>query len=99
VSTIAPHTEADRVAILVQFLSAWGSLLGRNPYFTVEATRHHTNLFQTLVGKSSRSRKGTSRGWIVHLLEHIDPHWTKNCRTGGMSSGEGLLTAVQDPVT
>ncbi|MGI8414434.1 MAG: hypothetical protein ACR2QA_18485, partial [Solirubrobacteraceae bacterium] len=41
VNTIAPHTEADPVAILTQLLVAFGAAVGRGAYFTVEATRHH----------------------------------------------------------
>ncbi|MGI8412990.1 MAG: hypothetical protein ACR2QA_11020 [Solirubrobacteraceae bacterium] len=41
VTRIAPHTEADPVAILTQLLVAFGAAVGRGAYFTVEATRHH----------------------------------------------------------
>ena len=40
VHTIAPHTEADPVAILTQLLVAFGAAVGRGAYFQVEATRH-----------------------------------------------------------
>jgi hypothetical protein len=45
VGAIEPHTEADPAAILVQFLAAVGSAVGRGPGWTVEATRHHCNLY------------------------------------------------------
>src|SRR5437660_378269 len=32
VRTIEPHTEADPVAILLQFLVAFGNVVGRNPF-------------------------------------------------------------------
>ena len=41
VTKIAPHTEADPVAILTQLLVAFGAAVGRGAYFEVEATRHH----------------------------------------------------------
>src|ERR1700674_223387 len=72
VRTIDPHTEADPAAILLQFLVAVGNVVGRNPYFQVEATRHHMNLFVTLVGDTSKSRKGTSWGHVDRLFRLAD---------------------------
>ena len=37
VQAIAPHTEADPVAVLVQLLVACGALIGRGAWFEVEA--------------------------------------------------------------
>jgi hypothetical protein len=61
VHQIAPHTEADPVAILTQLLVAFGAAVGRGAYFEVEATRHHPNEFMLLVGDSSRSKRGSSQ--------------------------------------
>jgi len=41
VAAIKPNTEADPVAILFNFLVAFGSAVGRHPYFQVEADRHY----------------------------------------------------------
>jgi hypothetical protein len=60
VARIAPHTEADPVAILTQLLIAFGGAVGRGTHFQVEATRHHANEFMLLVGDSSKARKGSS---------------------------------------
>jgi hypothetical protein len=40
VRTIGPHTEASRVALLIQTLASFGNVLGRAAYFTAEASRH-----------------------------------------------------------
>jgi hypothetical protein len=56
VEKIAPNTEADPIAILIQLLVACGALTGRGGFFQVEATRHHANQFAVLVGDSSRAR-------------------------------------------
>jgi hypothetical protein len=45
VTAIAPHTEADPIAILTQLLVALGAAVGRGAFFQVEATRHHPNEF------------------------------------------------------
>lgn len=98
VRLIAPHTEADPVALLVQLLAAFGSALGRTAYFTAEADRHFANLFVVLVGISSKGRKGTSWGHIRRLMQLADPHWETHCLQSGLSSGEGLIWHVRDAV-
>ncbi len=57
VRTIAPHSEADPVAILVQFLTAVGNAIGRGPYYQVEGDRHGTNLFGVLGNRGRRQRR------------------------------------------
>jgi hypothetical protein len=96
VTRIAPHTEADPVAILTQLLVAFGAAVGRRAWFTVEATRHHPNEFMLLIGDSSRARKGSSWDHVRRLLAEIDPSIEPRILTG-LSSGEGLIWAVRDP--
>jgi hypothetical protein len=62
VTTIAPHTEADPVAILGQLLVAFGAAVGRRAYFSVEATQHHPNEFLVLVGDSAKGPQGLLLG-------------------------------------
>jgi hypothetical protein len=99
VQTIEPETESDPVAILGQLLVAFGNAVGRGPHFMVESDAHHSNLFTCLVGQSSRGRKGTSRGRVMHLMSYADDAWCKNCLISGLSSGEGLIWCVRDAVT
>ena len=95
VNRIAPHTEADPVAILSQLLVAFGAAAGRGAWFQVEATRHHPNEFLVLIGDSARARKGSS--WDhVRLIAGADPQLTARILTG-LSSGEGLIHSVRDP--
>ena len=99
VAAIEPHTESDPVAILAQFLAAFGSCAGRGPYTAVEADRHGGNESEVLVGRSSRARKGTSWRHVRRLFDAADPEWVSNCIVSGLSSGEGLIWAVRDPIT
>lgn len=99
VRTIEPESEADPVAILGQLLAAFGSAVGRGPYFPVEGNRHYPNLYMTIVGKSVHGRKGTSWGRTEQVMRLADAHWAENCIVEGMSSGEGLIQAVRDPLT
>lgn len=96
VQRIAPHTEADPVAILAQLLVACGALIGRGAHYRVEATLHHPNEFVVLVGTSAKARKGSSFDHIARLLSAVDPGFASRLTTG-LSSGEGLIWAVRDP--
>ena len=96
VTTIAPHTEADPVAILTQMLVAFGAAVGRGAHFQVEATHHHANEFMLLVGDSSKARKGSSWDHVRRLMADVDASIGQRTLTG-LSSGEGLIWAVRDP--
>lgn len=69
VRAIEPHTEADPVALLGQFLAAFGNMVGRGPHFIAEADCHAMVLFVILVGTTSKGRKGTSWGHVLRLLK------------------------------
>ncbi len=60
VHLIEPHTESDPIALLIQFLVAFGNVIDRSAHFEVEATKHYCNLFAVLVGPTASARKGTS---------------------------------------
>jgi hypothetical protein len=96
VNRIAPHTEADPVAILTQLLVSFGAAVGRGAWFQVEATRHHPNEYMCLVGDSARSRKGSSWDHVRRLIIDADPSLEPRILTG-LSSGEGVIWAVRDP--
>jgi hypothetical protein len=66
VTRTAPHTESDPMALLIQFLVAFGAAAGRNVHYPVEATRHHLNEYAILIGPSGKGRKGRTtsrRSW------------------------------------
>ena len=94
-----PQTEGDPVATLIQFLVAFGNLIGRTPHFVVGATRHALNLFCALVGPTALGRKGTSWDLVRYLLQPCDPQWADARILGGLVSGEGLIYHVRDAST
>ena len=98
VRAFAPHTEADLVAILLQFLAAFGNAAGRGSYLIVEGDRHPPQTWPVLVGKSSKARKGVSWGRTRRLFEQAAPEWERERIVSGLSSGEGLICAVRDPI-
>ena len=51
-----PHSETHPMALLVQFLVAFGCASGRGAHYQVEADRHYPNEFCVLVGPTARAR-------------------------------------------
>lgn len=98
VRVVEPHTEADPAALLLQFLVAFGSLIGRGPHYRAEADRHFSNLFAVVVGQTAKGRKGTSLGQVQGVLQVIDAEWCNTRIMGGLSSGEGLIWNVRDEI-
>jgi hypothetical protein len=81
---------------LGQFITAFGVVSGRHSFGQVEATKHHSNIFLGLVGRTARSRKGTSYNHVDWLMRSVDPTWGLNNHIKGAGSGEGLIYAVRD---
>ena len=97
VTCLAPHTESDPAALLLTYLTSFGNAVGRGPHYLVEDTRHFANLFVLLAGDTAKARKGTSSDRIRTIFQLADPIWAIERMQGGMSSGEGVITAVRDP--
>ena len=98
VRTLEPHTESDPVALLLQFLASFGNAVGRGPHYMVEGDRHFAVLDLVLVGATAKSRKGTSSGQIRQIFKAADSEWESTRVKTGLSSGEGLISEVRDPV-
>ena len=98
VRTIAPHSEADPHALLVQFLIAAGCSIGRDAGWTIEGAWHPPLLWGWFVGKTSKARKGTSAGRVRQVFEMADAGWWREHVREGLSSGEGVVYHVRDPI-
>ncbi len=96
--TIEPETEADPAALLLQLLIGFGSIIGRTAFVSVGAARHYANEFGVQVGETSAARKGTSWSEVRAFLAVADFVWSNTCIKGGLSSGEGLIYHVRDPL-
>jgi hypothetical protein len=97
VRVVEPHSEADPAALLVQFLTMFGNVVGRGPYCVAEADEHFPNLFAVFIGATAKARKGTSYGRVRHLFGRVAEEWVQERIRGGLSSGEGLIFQVRDP--
>jgi hypothetical protein len=93
-----PHSEAHPMALLAQFLVAFGTACGRGAHYQVEADEHYANEFCILVGPSSKGRKGSSWGHVRRVIGEADTTFAEQCLASGLSSGEGLIAQVRDPV-
>ncbi len=91
VRALAPHTEAQPEAILLQLLAAFGNIIGPGPHCMVGATRHTLNLFVVLVGESSKARKGTSWNQISRLFAEVDAAWADHRVTSARLTARGLI--------
>jgi len=97
VNSISPQTEADPLALLANMVIFFGNIIGRTAYIQVEATRHYLNEYAVIVGRSSIGRKGTAADWAKHVFSTVDDLWVADRIQAGLSSGEGLISAVRDP--
>jgi hypothetical protein len=97
VDLVDPQTEADPVAVLVQFQALFGNIIGRSAYFLVEGARHYANVFVLIVGRTSKGRKQTALNHCLNVFSRVDESYVTRCLYSGMSSGEGLIASVRDP--
>lgn len=95
VRAIEPHTEASTGALLVQFLVAFGFVVGRCAFYLADGARHYPNLFAVIVGDTAKSRKGTSWNRLRTIFESV-AGWPSERVMTGLSSGEGLIEQVSD---
>jgi hypothetical protein len=98
VKTIEPHSEADPNGILLQFLAAFGNAVGASPYYLVEGDQHRAKLFVVTSGATAKGRKGTALGRIRQIMTIADPDWEASNINSGLSSGEGVISHVRDPI-
>ena len=84
-----PHTESDPMALLSQFLVAFGAAAGAGAHYAVEASRHHSNEFIVLVGPSAKGRKGSSWDHVEALMRDVDGPFVGRCIASGMSWERG----------
>lgn len=95
VAAVEDETEADREPILVQFLAAFGNIVGFGSYYEVENDRHFPRLFALVVGDSSSGSKGISWKRVEAFLNVMDAKWCNSRVFTGLSTGPGLAAAAE----
>ena len=96
VRALLPNTEADPAALLLQYLTYAGNMIGRKPFYRQASVNHYPNLFAIIAGRTARARKGTSAQDIRTVMESADPSWVRDNIKSGISSGEGIIEMVRD---
>lgn len=93
-ATLGPETEADPVALLATFLTAFRAAVGPGPHAVADGAPHPGRLFTVLVGDSSKARKGTSWQQIRRIFAVADRRFVEERVQGGFGSGEAMVDAV-----
>jgi hypothetical protein len=96
VNLVAPHTEADPAAILVQLLAVFGATVGAEPHFIAGNDRHQAIINPLVVGRTNNGAKGTALAVVEAIRQRALP-WFDEFTTSGLSSAEGLIEMVRDP--
>jgi hypothetical protein len=98
VEAMEPNTESDPTGLLIMLLSVIGNVIGRGAHFRVEEDLHFCKIWPVLVGETAKGRKGTALNRIRRLMEQVDPDWYESCIATGLSSGEGVMERLRDPI-
>ena len=98
VNLISPQSEGSPVALLLNFLAAFGNAIGRGPYYQVEGTKHCTNLFILQIGDTAKARKGTAVDRIRQMFRYVDEIWETHRIRTALGSGEGVIAEVRDKI-
>jgi len=97
VRVLEPSTEADPAAVLLTFLITVSALYG-DRFYIQQGGRHPLRIWAVLVGVTAKGRKGTSWQAVKLVLEKVLPEGWQLLVKPGLSSGEGLIYAVRDPI-
>jgi hypothetical protein len=91
VRTFEPYTEADPAALLFNFHAEFGAMVGPMARARVGSAPQPPALFVALVGRSSRSRKGTATAEIGALMRQVEDGWHDRHQLSGFGSGEAFI--------
>lgn len=95
-------SEADPAAVLATFLCRFGVEAGSGPCLYVGDTRHYARINAAVIGNTSKARKGTSAKPLIRLFlnsqENNNFYIPARTSPGPLSSGEGLIYQVHDPI-
>lgn len=89
------HTEADKAAVLVTFLSAAGAMIGNGPHIFAGDVEHPCRLWPLVIGPTAGGMKGTSWAAVRRVIERASGLHPVRVDSG-LSSAEGLVEAVVD---
>jgi len=88
--------EAHPAGMYLDVIVSFGNMIGREPYFNVSSTQHHSNEFMVRVGDTAVSRKGTGRDAVNEVLKMVDPAWYSSRVMSGFGSSEAIINEIRD---
>jgi Protein of unknown function (DUF3987) len=91
VRALTPYTEADPAGLLLNVLTCFGSMVGDMAEVRVGFAHHPPALSVALVGRTSRSRKGTATTETEGLMRHVEDGWHELHQVSGFGSGEAFI--------
>ncbi|MGO9162704.1 MAG: DUF3987 domain-containing protein [Streptosporangiaceae bacterium] len=95
VRVLAETTEADPAALLLTFLTMFGSAVGPEPHVEFGGRPQCGRLFTLIVGDAASGRKGTAHGAVEDLFRKADPDWADRIEPG-LQSAEAMIDRVAD---
>lgn len=93
----AEQSEASREAIMAMVLSAASAALHPSTGAYAANAWHPIRLSSVIVGPTAKGRKGTAGRIAEAVLRGADPVFKEQI-VEGLSSGEGVIWAVRDPI-
>lgn len=93
-NSLDPFTEADKNAILVSFLTAFGVAVGNNAHTLVGITHVPPALYTVVFGESGIARKSTAINLGLTIVQRADP---VRVVRGLPNSGESLIDILGVP--
>ena len=94
VRLVEPHTEADPVALLTNFMVGGGVLFGREAYAIADGRTHYPVEFLLVAGQTGAGRKGTASARTLPVMERVEEGFSSQRVLSGLSSGEGLIKGI-----
>ena len=94
-------SEASPVAMLTQFLVAFGCAVGERARIRILADDHFSNEFELIIGATAHARKGMTARPVHKLMAEADPNagtaraFEKRIYSS-VGSGQGVVHAIRD---
>jgi hypothetical protein len=98
VEAIFQSTELERVALLLQTLSAVGCMMGRNAFYSNGLTSHYPNVNSIIVREHNNEPTDSTSTIVRELVRSIDPVWSKSHARSGLLASQQYVDLVRDPI-
>lgn len=106
VDAACANSEAHPVAVAANVVALFCCAVGRGPFQRIGDSVAHARVFELIVGRSGKARKGTAEATPREVFRRADAELRKRhqnddrlrIHAGGLSTGEGVAWAIRDPI-